>query len=144
MTSINKETATPAWSTKMSFLFGLCALLGVLLLIFSEIGLAQPTGGRGGFRPGGAAIGSPMNDPYAEDDEFDEFDDEAGGPNIPKSVNRGNPNAGLPAAPMGGNSGGAPGAGSGISMGGGSSFDDKPLAEVKRGRNGYQLTGPGS
>ncbi len=55
----------------MSFVFGLCALLGILLLIFSEVGLAQP----GGFRPGGAAIGNPLNDPGAIEDDFEEFDD---------------------------------------------------------------------
>jgi hypothetical protein len=113
----------------MSFVFGLCALLGILLLIFSEVGLAQPSGG---FKPGGAAIGTPMNDASNDDEDFEEFSDDAGAvPAFPKSGGKG--------APAGGY---APGANAGISVGG--KTDDTPGAELKRTRAGYALSGPGT
>jgi general secretion pathway protein D len=140
-TTTASSTATPAWSTKMSFLFGLCALLGILLLIFSEVGLAQPAGG---FRPGGSAIGNPLNDPYGDDEDFEEFSDEdTAQPVMPRAAgaNTVNPSYEQPSTPP---SGGRAGGGSmgGISVGG--TVDDKPGAEIKRGRKGYSLSGPGT
>ncbi len=128
-------TSGNTWSTRMSFVFGLCALLGILLLIFSEVGLAQTHG----FRPGGQAIGNPMNDPNnaAEDDDFEEFDDNAQD-TAAATAPRGN--KGRPVGYQPGQNSGAPE--HAISIGGKS--DDKPGAEVKRGRNGYELSGPGT
>ena len=123
-----------SWSTRMSFVFGICALLGILLLIFSEVGLAQPSG----FSPGRAAIGNPLND-AGDDEDYEEFSDDMGAP------------AGLPGragAPSGRGSrsgGSASNSGTtanGISVGG--KADDTPGAELKRTRAGYELSGPGT
>ena len=132
---------TPVWSTRMSFIFGLCALLGILLLIFSEVGLAQVGGG---FRPGGNAIGNPIAEPgFDNDEDFSEFDDELDGPGAPSRVGGGRAQ---PNYNNGGNAGGGyrpePSGNGGISVGG--SSDDKPTAELKKGKNGFQLSGPGT
>ncbi|MBC7398223.1 MAG: type II secretion system secretin GspD [Bdellovibrionales bacterium] len=120
------------WSTRMSFVFGLCAFLGILLLIFSEVGLAQVGGG---FRPGGNTIGNPMNDPSAGDDEdFDEFEGESE-PAFPKG------RGGRPTGGRGGNPQAA-GYSGGISVGG--KEDTTPGAELRRTRKGYELSGPGT
>ncbi len=112
----------------MSFFFGLCALLGILLLVLSEVGIAQP----GGFRPGGAPIGNPLNDPGLEpDDEFDEFDDPGLDSPPPPRGNRGKTGGGY-----------EPGSGGGISVGG--TTDDRPGPELKRGNRGFELSGPGT
>ena len=135
-----ESTATPTWSTKMSFLFGLCALLGILLLIFSEVGLAQPSGG---FRPGGAAIGNPLNDPYSDDEEdFGDYDEDSD--TVQPVMPRSNPNYGGNNGNNNANTNRDTSAGSmgGISVGG--TRDDKPGAEIKRGRKGYSLGGPGT
>ncbi len=134
-------TSDNNWSTKMSFVFGLCALLGILLLIFSEVGLAQPNGG---FRPGGPAIGNPINDPNAEEDDFDDFDEDINAPapfpKAPRTPKMGgggyNPNVttSAPSAPTGKMGG--------ISVGG--SSDNKPAAELKKTRKGFELSGPGT
>ncbi len=117
----------------MSFVFGLCALLGILLLIFTEVGLAQTRG----FRPGSAPISAPGNEPGLEED-FDEFDDSYDFPqNSPPSngkmgydpYNNGPPSRG----------GGGPG---GISVGG--SPDDYSGPELKKSGKGYELSGPGT
>ncbi|NDG84166.1 MAG: hypothetical protein EBX52_03900, partial [Proteobacteria bacterium] len=122
-------TSDNTWSTRLSFVFGLCALLGVLLLIFSEVGLAQP-----GFKPGGAPIGNSLNDPNMEGgDEFEEFDDtgfDAPAP-PPRGGNRGKNGGGF-----------EPGSSGGISVGG--TQDDKPGPELKKGKRGYELGGPGT
>jgi len=115
----------------MSFVFGICALLGILLLIFSEVGLAQPSGG--GFAPGKNAIGNPMNDTN-DDDDFDEFSEDMSNP--AGGTKRANPNAAS-----------APGSGyapnnAGISVGG--KTDDTPSAELKKTHAGYALSGPGT
>ncbi len=114
----------------MSFIFGLCALLGILLLIFSEVGMAQ------GFRAGNTAIGNPLSDPGADED-FEEFDDGfADGPTPvrPRSGNK----MGTP--PRGGDENGDFG---GISVGG--APDDKSGPELKRGNRGnLELSGPGT
>jgi general secretion pathway protein D len=118
----------------MSFVFGLCALLGILLLIFSEVGLAQPSG----FAPGKTAIGNPMNDSGGDDEDFEEFSDDNGGSNVPTFPKRGSTTSanGLP-----GRGGYVPG-GAGISVGG--KKDDTPSAELRRTRSGYDLSGPGT
>jgi general secretion pathway protein D len=114
----------------MSFIFGLCALLGILLLIFSEVGMAQ------GFRAGNTAIGNPLSDPGADED-FEEFDDGfADGP--------------TPVRPRSGNKMGTPPRGGdensdfgGISVGG--APDDRSGPELKRGNRGnLELSGPGT
>ncbi len=121
---------SPAWSTRISFIFGLCALLGILLLIFSEVGLAQP----GGFRPGGAAIGNPITDPGFDDEDFDEeFDDGLDNGGVPPARNN---NRAQPS-----NKGFEPSGG--ISVGG-STEDDKPGPELRKGKKGFQLSGPGT
>ena len=122
-------TSDNTWSTRMSFVFGLCALLGILLLIFSEVGLAQP----GGFRPGAAPIGNPLNDPGGEED-FDEFDD-GGFEAPPPSRPRGKVGGRGSVADEGGFSGG-------ISVGG--TPDDKSGPALNRGKKGYELSGPGT
>ena len=119
-------TSDNSWSTRMSFVFGLCALLGILLLIFSEVGLAQP----GGFRPGGAAIGNPLNDPGAIEDDFEEFDDGLDAPQPAPRARSGK---------IGGRDEGITG---GISVGG--TQDDKPGPELKRNKKGFELSGPGT
>jgi general secretion pathway protein D len=111
----------------MSFVFGLCALLGILLLIFTEVGLAQTRG----FRPGSAPIGAPANDPGLED-EFDEFDD-FDFPSTPP--------------PSGGKMGydpysNPPPSRGGISVGG--APEDRSGPELKRNNKGYELSGPGT
>jgi general secretion pathway protein D len=111
----------------MSFVFGICALLGILLLIFSEVGLAQPSG----FTPGRAAIGNPMNDPNSnDDDDFEEFSDDA---NTGSGFQRKGNN------PPGGYN---PTSANGISVGG--KLDEAPGAIVKKTRAGYALSGPGT
>jgi general secretion pathway protein D len=114
----------------MSFIFGLCALLGILLLIFSEVGMAQ------GFRAGNTAIGNPLSDPGADED-FEEFDDgfaDAPTPVRPRSGNK----MGTP--PRGGDENGDFG---GISVGG--APDDRSGPELKRGNRGnLELSGPGT
>ena len=122
-------TSDNSWSTRMSFIFGLCALLGILLLIFSEVGLAQTNG----FRPGGQSIGSPLNDPNADDD-FEEFDD-AQDTAAATPTRAAKPKAGF-------NPSTAKNAPAAISVGG--TTDDKPTAELKRGRKGFELSGPGT
>jgi general secretion pathway protein D len=120
-------TSDNTWSTRLSFVFGLCALLGILLLIFSEVGLAQS-----GFRPGSAPIGNSLNDPGMDGgDEFEEFDDTGFDAPPPRST-RGK---------MGGNGFDA-GSSGGISVGG--TQDDKPGPELKKGKRGYELAGPGT
>ena len=121
-------TSDNTWSTRLSFVFGLCALLGVLLLIFSEVGLAQP-----GFKPGGAPIGNSLNDPGMEGgDEFEEFDDTGfDAPAPPPRGSRGKAGNGFD-----------PGSSGGISVGG--TQDDKPGPELKKGKRGYELAGPGT
>jgi general secretion pathway protein D len=143
---ISDKTTTPTWSTKMSFLFGLCALLGILLLIFSEVGFAQPAGSFPPGRSGG--IGNPLNDPYGDDEDFEEFSDEdTVEPAMPSRLNgANNPNPAYEAPANGGSRAGTKsvtnsGAG-GISVGG--KKDDTPGAEIKRGRKGYSLSGPGT
>jgi general secretion pathway protein D len=128
--------ATPAWSTKMSFIFGLCALLGILLLIFSEVGFAQPAGG---FRPGNAAIGNPMNDNGLDDDDFEEFDDDLDTA-APARAARPALNRGAGAAMN--NKAAAMGSDPGISVGG--TKDETPGPELKRSHRGFELTGPGT
>ena len=135
------QDTSPAWSTRMSFVFGLCAFLGILLLILSEVGFAQPAGG---FRPGGAAIGNPLNDPYGDDEDFDEFSDDldAPAPARPARTTQPqqpayNPNAANP-------SGFSTSGGGGSISAGGNAGDDKPGAEIHRNRKGYELSGPGT
>jgi general secretion pathway protein D len=115
----------------MSFIFGLCALLGILLLIFSEVGMAQ------GFRAGNTAIGNPLSDPGADED-FEEFDDgfaDAPTPVRPRSGNK----MGTP--PRGGSD--ENGDFGGISVGG--APDDRSGPELKRGNRGnLELSGPGT
>ena len=134
MTSNNqtKNNATqiaPAWSTRLSFIFGLCALLGILLLIFSEMGYAQ-----GGFRPGaGPAIGNPVGNDDFDDEDFDDFDPAY---DAPAAAKPGRPGAARGAnEPMSGN-------GNGISVGG--STTEKPSTELRRNKNGFELSGPGT
>jgi|GEM_PF-208860 len=136
------DSVTPAWSTKMSFLFGLCALLGILLLIFSEVGLAQPAGN--GFQPGGASIGNPLNDPYGDDEDFEDFDDdtttaEPVAPpqdyNPPAYQANSNDQSNRGSSASSGRSGG-------ISVGG--TKDPNQGATIKRGRKGYSLSGAGT
>lgn len=119
-------TSDNTWSTRMSFVFGLCALLGILLLIFSEVGLAQSNG----FRPGGAPIGNPLNDPGGEDefDEFDEFDP----PPAPRTRGKAGGRGGVSDDSFSG----------GISVGG--TPDDKSGPALNRGKKGYELSGPGT
>lgn len=119
-------TSDNSWSTRMSFIFGLCAFLGILLLIFSEVGLAQT----GGFRPGTQTINNQMNDP-ADDDDFEEFSD------APETTPPPRAKSGKPGA-----TGGYAPSDARISVGG--TTDDKPGAELKRGRSGYELSGPGT
>ena len=143
MTSNNQSknistSMVPTWSTRLSFIFGLCALLGVLLLIFSEIGFAQ------GFRPGGPAIGNTIGGEDSFDDEdFEEFDEDYVEPAMP--VTRPSRSAGMRS-----NNGAMtePKAGkfnpdsSGISIGG--SGPDTPTTELKKGKKGFELNGPGT
>jgi len=137
MTSNNqsKDTAmTPTWSTRMSFVFGLCALLGVLLLIFSEIGFAQ------GFRPGsGPAIGSPIRDDSFDDDDLGDFDEDMdpGTPVRPLKSLANKPGMYDPKGTKSdqNNSGG-------ISVGG--SAGEAPTTELKRNKKGFELSGPGT
>ena len=140
VTSSQPQNTSPTWSTRMSFVFGLCALLGILLLILSEVGFAQPAGG---FRPGGSAIGNPLNDPYGDDEDFEEFDDDLGStapppPRQPRNTMPQNPPAYNP-----GNDGGG---GGNISVGGnsGGGLEDKPGAEIHKSKKGYELSGPGT
>jgi general secretion pathway protein D len=130
-------TSDNSWSTRLSFVFGLCALLGILLLIFSEVGIAQTNGN--GFRSGGMAIGNPLNDPgSASDDDFEEFDDGLSDSPPPPTRNRPGNKMGAPAT-------GRPQPGgfdSGISVGG--SPEDHSGPEVKRGQKGFELSGPGT
>jgi general secretion pathway protein D len=119
-------TSDNTWSTRMSFVFGLCALLGILLLIFSEVGLAQTNG----FRPGGAPIGNPLNDPGG-DEEFDEFDD-FDAPPPPRTRGK-----------VGGRGSVADDSFTGgISVGG--TPDDKSGPALNRGKKGFELSGPGT
>ena len=132
MTSNNQSKNTalaPIWSTRMSFIFGLCALLGVLLLIFSEIGFAQ------GFRPGsGPAIGNPIHDDSFDDEDFQDFDEDTPMPSVPvrpmKAITE--PKAGKF----------DPNSGGGISVGG--STGETPSTELKRNKKGFELSGPGT
>ncbi len=128
---------SPTWSTRMSFVFGLCALLGVLLLIFSEIGFAQ------GFRPGaGPAIGNPINDDSFDDEDFEDFDEDfddpaaAIAPRPMRNNPRNNTNTYVPPAGSG-----IPGSG-GISVGGGQA--DAPSTVLQRNKKGFELSGPGT
>lgn len=131
-----------SWTNFSSFVFAVCALLGVLLLVFSGVGYAQP----GGFQPGGGpAIGNPLNDPDFSEDDFEDDEDyiedlpvtrgRSGTPPgmnnfpIPPSGNRGGGNAGL----------NSPGR---ISVGG--TTDDKPVAEIKRTGKSFSASGPGT
>jgi general secretion pathway protein D len=133
--SKNTASAIPAtWTTRVSFIFGLCALLGILLLIFSEIGFAQ-----GGFRPGGPSIGNPINDDSFEDEDFEDFDEEYDEPIIPPTgrtnIGRPNPSTVEP----------KPGKfepSSGISVGG--SAATAPTTVLKRNNKGFELSGPGT
>jgi general secretion pathway protein D len=150
MTSVSEKQkdSTPVWSTRLSFVFGLCALLGVLLLIFSEIGFAKPVQGiqlaQRGFPAGsGPAIGNPVNDPY-DDEDFEDFNDDGGGDNMAQPAGGGRfggvatrRNNQTPPPSYNPN-----GASNGISVGG--TADDKPGAELKKTRKGYALAGPGS
>ncbi len=130
LTPTTPTALAPTWSTRMSFVFGLCALLGMLLLIFSEIGFAQ------GFRPGGGpAIGNPLHDDGFDDEDFDEYDEDFDEPIMPA---RPNPNAGMIEPKPGKfdpNNGG-------ISVGG--SPGETPSTELKKGRKGYELSGSGT
>ncbi|MBU6154029.1 MAG: type II secretion system secretin GspD [Bdellovibrionales bacterium] len=119
-------TSDNTWSTRMSFVFGLCALLGILLLILSEVGLAQTNG----FRPGGAPIGNPLNDPGG-DEEFDEFDD-FDAPPPPRTRGKVGGRGSTPDDSFTG----------GISVGG--TPDDKSGPALNRGKKGYELSGPGT
>lgn len=128
----------PLWTNRLSWVFGGCAFLGVLLLIFSEVAWSQ------GFKNGG-----PINPPGAgiEEEEFDEdfedFPDEDEGfedpiaTTPPPRPNRGNP-GGPPSPPPPADYGST----GGISVGGQS--DDKPGPELKRRRDGFALKGPGT
>jgi general secretion pathway protein D len=119
-------TSDNTWSTRMSFVFGLCALLGILLLIFSEVGLAQGNG----FRPGGAPIGNPLNDPGG-DDEFDEFDD-FDAPPPPRTRGKAGRRGSVADDSFTG----------GISVGG--APEDKSVPSLNRGKKGLELSGPGT
>ncbi len=129
---------TPTWSTRMSFIFGLCALLGVLLLILSEIGFAQT-----GFRSGnGPAISNYDDGEDADFEDFDEDMDEPMPPPMPIGKNKKSP---VPEPKPGGfnpdfedmdeGSGG-------ISIGG--SKANEPANTLNRGKQGYELSGPGA
>ena len=145
MTSNNEQKSvphSPTWSTKMSFIFGLCALLGVMLLIFSEFGMAQ------GFKPSnGPALGAPIrDDAFNEDEDFEEFDEyyeDADGPPIAGGkpmIGRPEPKAGKLNPSMGGMEEDRPGGG--ISVGG--SGSDNPANQLRKGPKGYELSGPGA
>jgi general secretion pathway protein D len=144
MTSNNEQKSashSPAWSTKMSFLFGLCALLGVMLLIFSEFGFAQ------GFKPGnGPALGAPIrDDAFSEDEDFEEFDEyyeDAEGPSVTGRpiIGKPEPKAGRFNPAMGGMEEDRPGGG--ISVGG--SNADAPSTQLRKGPKGFELSGPGT
>lgn len=121
-------TSDNTWSTRMSFIFGLCALLGILLLIFSEVGLAQPNG----FRPGGSAIGSAGNEGAVPDEDFDEFDDGLDSP-PPARAKNGKFGSGRT---QGDDFGGS------ISVGG--APEDKSGPALTRGKKGLELSGPGT
>jgi general secretion pathway protein D len=132
---------SPAWSTRMSFVFGLCALLGIMLLIFSEFGLAQ------GFKAGNAPIiGAPMRDEdFNEDEDFEEFDEYYEDTGAPPSANT------KPMRPggkpvyepkMGTNPIYPDPAEGGISVGG--STSDNPDTQLRKGAKGYELSGPGA
>ena len=133
----NTMAASPTWSTRMSFIFGLCALLGVMLLILSEIGFAQT-----GFRSGnGPAISNPGD--YEEDDtDFEEFDDALDEP-MPPPMPVGKNRKPMPEPKPGNfnpdyddmNSGG-------ISVGGSKAND--PANMLQRGKQGFELSGPGA
>ncbi|MBS1958689.1 MAG: type II secretion system secretin GspD [Bdellovibrionales bacterium] len=156
------QEMSPPWSTKLSFLFGMTALLGVILLIFSEVAWSAPNHNagkyaarapaqqNGGFKPGGAQIGNPLNDPeFEEDDEgFEDFDDSgdnssdfeenAPQPRFGGARNKNqNPNARNDINNMGNQPN------PGISVGG-SVDDDKPGPELKRAKGGFALSGPGT
>jgi len=125
----------------MSFLFGLCALLGILLLIFSEVGLAQPAGPSGnGFQPGGASIGNPLNDPYGDDEDFEDFDDDTATTAEPVAPPQDNNPPAYQANANRGSSASKPSGG--ISVGG--TKDPNQGATIKRGRKGYSLSGAGT
>ena len=126
-------TSDNTWSTRMSFVFGLCALLGILLLIFSEVGMAQPAGNT--FRPGGMAIGNPLNDPGApSDDDFEEFDDGFDSPPVPAARPKpGSKTGGQPIR-------GSDDFNSGISVGG--APEDTSGPALKRGGKGFELALP--
>jgi general secretion pathway protein D len=155
------ETLSPPWSTKLSVLFGATALLGVILLIFSEVAWSAPHStlpakgtqlAQTGFRPGGAPIGNPVADPEADgdfDSDFEEFsedgnfDEPAANQPPPRvgnnaSANRNRP---VPSANSGSFGGGSAPSG-GISVGG--QTDDKPGPELRRGKKGIVLSGPGT
>jgi general secretion pathway protein D len=130
--------ATPAWSTRLSFIFGLCALLGVMLLILSEIGFAQT-----GFRSGNGPAISNYDD--GDEPDFEEFDDELDEP-MPPPMPMGKNKKSLAPEPRSG--GFEPdyddtdeGSG-GISIGG--SKANEPTNTLNRGKQGYELSGPGT
>ncbi len=134
----NTTPISPTWSTRMSFIFGLCALLGVMLLIFSEFGLAQ------GFKPGnGPALGNPIRDDmFSEDEDFEEFDDYTDEPSPPV---RNKPFNIKPATePKMGkfNPDDSEDGQGGISVGGSSA--DAPATQLKKGSKGFELSGPGT
>lgn len=117
----------------MSFVFGLCALLGILLLIFTEVGLAQTRG----FRPGSAPISAQPNDPNLED-EFEEFDEGLDFPAAPPPVSGGK----MGNDPYSGGNPARGGSSGGISVGG--APDDYSGPELIKNKKGYELSGPGT
>ncbi len=138
ITPAHPSAMMPIWSTRLSFVFGLCALLGILLLIFSEIGFAQ------GFRPGsGPSIGSPIRDDSFDDEDFEDFDENNDVPAMPSKPSRpmAEPRAGKFEPNSGGGNAGGNNSG-GISIGG--SQGEAPTTELKRNKKGFELSGPGT
>lgn len=126
------------WTSATSFIFATCALLGVLLLIFSGISFAQP----GGFRPGGPALGNPINDPEFDEDNYESDDNYV--EDLPIQGNGGfnnSPTMNFPTPPSRNARSNSTSPGR-ISVGG--AQDDKPIAQIKRAKKGFSASGPGT
>jgi general secretion pathway protein D len=129
--------STPNWTPQASFIFGLCALMGILMLIFSEVGFAQ------GNPIGAPGLGAPVAG-YDDEEDFEDFDEDYIEPirttNRPNIGN--NPGANSNGANPNNSASGAEPGSSGITVGG--SYENKPGPDLSRGQNGITVSGPGT